>query len=78
MNSKYKVGQKVIIRAANAQDLSSRECDIAQYAGQSGKITNYYWISPLASEIFYIYTVQIGAGHKEVVVYEDEIETYMT
>ena len=47
------------------------------YAGQSGKVTNYYWITPPSGEVFYIYTVRIGTGYKEVVLHEDEIEAYI-
>ena len=41
-----------------------------------GKVIDYYWICPNTGEVFYIYTVQIEADQKEVIVYEDELEAY--
>lgn len=76
MGPKYDIGQRVIIRPVDEQNLSTREYDIAQYAGNIGEVTNYHWISPGTSEVFYIYTVRIGTGYKEMVLYEDEIETH--
>ncbi len=68
---KYEIGQRVIITPA---DLSHRDSDIEPYVGQSGKVTDYYWINPSGSEVFYLYTVQVRAGHKEIVLHEDELE----
>ncbi len=53
---------------------SARDSDIEKYAGQSGTVTNYYWISPQGGEVFYVYMVKIGAGKKEIVLHEDEIQ----
>ncbi len=77
MASKYEIGHKVRIKPVNDQTLSLRDCGIEPYAGQTGEITDYYWISPNVGEVFYIYTVRIGTGNKEVVLYEDELEAYI-
>lgn len=54
---------------------SPRDCTLESYAGQIGKITNYYWIN-LHGKTVYIYSVQIGKGEKEIAVHEDEIRAY--
>ncbi len=78
MAARYKKGQKVTIVPAKDQTLSPRDADIEPYIGQTGVITDYYWIHPSAStRAFYIYVVRIGTGKKEVVVHEDEIEAHI-
>jgi len=77
MGPKYEIGQRVIIRPVNEQNLSLRNWDIEPYASQSGEVADYHWISPPGGEVFYIYTVRIGTGYKEVVLHEDEIEAYI-
>ncbi len=74
MESKYKIGQRVIANPVKSQTLSARSSDIEQYAGQSGIVTDYYWIRPDAGEVFFIYTVKMGDGQEEIVLYEDELE----
>jgi len=74
MEPKYKLGQKVIIKPVKNQLSSARESDIGQYAGQSGIVTDYYWIRPSAGEVFFVYTVKIGDSEKEIVLYEDEMK----
>ena len=74
MEPKYKLGQKVIIKPVKNQSLSARGSDIGQYAGQSGIVTDCYWIRPNAGEVFYIYTIKIGDSHKEIVLHEDEMK----
>ena len=74
MEPKYKIGQKVIAKPVKSQSQSVRDSDIGQYVEQRGTVTNYYWISPIEGEVFYIYTVQFGTGQKEIVLHEDEIE----
>lgn len=74
MEPKYKIGQRVIIRQSKTKSASARDSDIRQYIGQSGTVTNYYWISPKWSQVFYIYTVKIGTGQKEIVLHEDELK----
>ena len=76
MAPKYEIGQKVIITPVKNQHLSPRDSDIGAYAGRSGKVTDYYWISTGSGEAFYIYTVQMEAGHKDIVLHEDEIQAY--
>ena len=73
MVSKYEIGQKVVIAPAKSERLSPRGSDIETYAGQSGTVTNYYWISSNKGEVFYVYTVQIASGKGEVVLHEDEL-----
>ena len=75
---KYMVGQKVIIQPVGEQGISQRENDINQYAGQVGKVSDYYWISPRTGQVFYIYNVSVGVNRKEVVVYEDELEACLS
>jgi len=74
MEPKYKLGQKVIIKPVKNQLSSARESDVGQYAGQSGIVTDYYWIRPSAGEVFFVYTVKIGDSEKEIVLYEDEMK----
>ena len=74
MVAKYKIGQSVTIKPVKEQRVSPRGSDLEQYKGQTGEVTNYYWISPIKGQVFYIYTVQIGTGNKEIVLHEDEIE----
>ena len=74
MEPKYKIGQRVIAKLVKSQSLSARDSGIEQYAGQSGIVTDYYWIRPDAGEVFFIYTVKMGDGQEEVVLYEDELE----
>jgi len=72
MAPKYKIGQKVTV--AVLKRLSARDSGLEQYAGQTGEVTNYHWVSPPMGEVFYVYTVRIGTSNKEVVLHEDEIE----
>ena len=72
MEPKFKIGQKVTVKKSDLSAL--RDSTISKYANKIGIITNYYSISPHWGEIFYIYTVQIGQGQKDVVLHEDEIK----
>ncbi len=74
MESKYKIGQRVIAKPVKSQALSARSSDIEQYVGQSGVVTDYYWIRPNAGAVFFVYTVKIGESQEEIVLYEDELE----
>ena len=74
MNHKYEIGQKVIIRSNTNQSLSLRDCTIEPYAGQLGQVTDYYWITPSANAVFYIYNVRVDEVSKDIALYEDEIE----
>ncbi|MFC1873919.1 hypothetical protein ACFLYX_01310 [Chloroflexota bacterium] len=73
MTTRFQVGDRVIITPVQGQTLSVRDSEIDTYAGQAGEVTNYHSISPTRFETFYIYTVRIGTGPKEIVLYEDEI-----
>ena len=74
MGPKYGIGQKVRVKRSKGEASSARDSDIVQYDGQSGTVTNYYWISPTISQVFYIYTVKLGRDQKEIVMHEDEIK----
>ena len=76
MTPRYQKGQKVVITPVKTQELSPRDAALEPYAGQIGKIAEYYWISMGSSAgVFYIYTVIMEADKKELVVHEDELET---
>ncbi len=77
MVPRYEIGQKVVVAPAKNQRLSSRDSDMEAYAGQSGTVTDYYGISSNKGEIFYVYTVQIASGKKEVVLHEDELAVHI-
>ena len=77
MAPKYEIGQIVRITPANNQRTPTRDAGIEPYVGQSGKVTDYYWINPSGGEMFYLYTVQVRADHKEIVLHEDELEADM-
>ena len=77
MNSKYEIGQRVVIKPLNNQSLSPRDCTVEPYVGQVGVIINYYVIGPRAAQAFYIYNVRVGANQTELALHEDEIEAYM-
>ncbi len=77
MAPKYEIGQKVTITPVKNQHLSPRDSDIEPYAGQTGEVTDYYWISPNRDKVFYIYTIRMGADNKEIVLHEDEIQAYI-
>ncbi len=74
MAAKYWIGQKVVVTPVRTESFSPRDSDIAQYAGQRGEITDLYSISPTGGEVFYIYTVQLEADEKNIVLHEDEIQ----
>ena len=77
MAPKYDKGQRIIITPAKHEQLSPRDSDISKYAGRNGKVTDYYWINTARGETFYIYTVQLEADDKDIVLHEDEIQAYM-
>ena len=77
MVPRYEIGQKVVVAPAKNQRLSPRDSDMEAYAGQSGTVTDYYGISSNKGEIFYVYTVQIASGKKEVVLHEDELAVHI-
>lgn len=79
MAPKYSIGQKVNIKPAGGEPgASPGDCAIDAYAGQIGEVINYYWISPREGEVFYIYTVRVGTGFKEIALHEDEIEALIS
>jgi len=74
MAPKYEVGQAVIVRPAGSEHLSPRDYGLEHFAGQQGTVKDYYWISLTRGAVFYIYSVRIGSGRKELVLHEDELE----
>lgn len=70
MPASYETGQQVLIKPVVQQD-PSRDSVALSYAGKTGVITNYYWMTPPSGEVFYLYTVRVD--NKEIVLYEDEI-----
>jgi ribosomal protein L21E len=77
MTPKYKVGQKVVITPVRNQHLSPSDSDLQPYAGKTGEVTGYHWISPSrAAGAIFIYTVRIGDSRKQIVLHEDEVEAY--
>jgi hypothetical protein len=73
MKPKYKIGQRVVAKLDKSQALSARSSGIERYVGQSGIVTDFYWIRPDAGEVFFIYTVKMGESQEEIVLYEDEM-----
>lgn len=73
---RFAKGQKVVIKPVNENGLTQRESSVNEFSGQTGEITNFYWISPRIEQIFYIYKVKIGKENnkQEIVVYEDELQ----
>jgi len=73
---RFAKGQKVIIKPVSEGGLTQRESSVNEYAGQTGEVANFYWISPRSEQIFYIYRVKVGKENnkKEIVVYEDELQ----
>jgi len=75
MAPKFQIGQKVVVKPPREQSVSLRDSSIEPYTGQTGEVTDYYSISPSATESFYLYTVRIGStGRRTVILHEDEIE----
>ena len=74
MNPRYQIGQEVIIKPPAKQTLEPRDATLNKYAGRTGMITDYNWISPRFGEFFYLYTVKIASSDSEIVVHEDEME----
>ena len=78
MRPRYVVGQKVVIKPISEKGLTQREYDVNRYAGKLGEVSNYYWISPRTEQIFFIYNVLVDEKRKEIVVYEDEMEPFLS
>jgi len=74
LEPKFKVGQKVAVRKLKSNPSALRDGTISKYANKTGIVTNYYFLCPNWGKVFYIYTVQIGQGQKDIVLHEDEIK----
>jgi hypothetical protein len=72
MPAAYEIGQIVLVKLVSDQNQSTRITALQPYTGQTGVISDYYWIEPPTGKVFYLYTVRIK--EKEIVLYEDEIE----
>lgn len=77
MAPQYEIGQKIVVKPVKGQRLSPRDSGLEPYAGKTGEVVNYNWISPRPGEVFYIYTVRVGADEEELVLHEDEIKPYL-
>ena len=77
MANKYEIGQKVMVIPVKNQHLSPRDSDIGTYAGRSGKVTDYYWITAGRGEVLYMYTVRLEDDDKDIVLHEDELQAYL-
>lgn len=76
MAPKFKVGQTVIVSPVKGEHLTPRDSALEPFAGQTGEIRDYYWLSPETGEAFYIYTVGLGPRQKELVLHEDELQAH--
>jgi len=74
MPPRYKVGDKIVVTPVQSQPVTARDSELGSYAGQTGEVLDYHWLSPTGGATFYIYTVRIDASNKEAVLHEDEIE----
>ena len=77
MAQRYKNGQKVVVTPVKNQQSSSMDYGLEPYAGQIGEVVNYHWLSPTGGSVFYLYTVRMETDGSEVVVHEDELESYV-
>ena len=77
MTPKYERGQRVRITAVKSQHLSPRDSLLEPYAGRSGTVADYHLLSR-GTEVFYLYIVRIGNGEEEVVLHEDELESFIS
>lgn len=74
MSSKFKIGQRIVVRPVAEPSLSLRDSSIEPYVGEPGEVTDLYCISPNPGGEFYIYRVRLGSGKETVVLHEDEID----
>jgi len=74
MTPKYALGQEVIITPVREQTVSLRDSALEPYAGQRGRVTDFYWVTMNNGSVVYIYTVQVGLGNEKIVLHEDELE----
>ena len=77
MAPKYDKGQKVKVAPVKSTGLTPRDAGLEQYAGNVGEVTDYYGLSLRGGASFYIYTVRIEDAPKEIVLHEDELESYI-
>jgi len=78
MTPRYQIGQKVIINPVTVSNTTLRSSELEPYIGHVGEVKDYYWITPDREvNVFYIYTVSIEQGSKEIVLHEDELEEYI-
>lgn len=74
MATEYEIGQEVLVNSVSEEGLSVREAALQPYVGQTGEILDKHWIRPPNNKIFYIYTVRMNDGGRELVLFEDEIQ----
>jgi hypothetical protein len=73
MNPRFNKGQLVMVKPVGIQSRSLRDNTLEEYTGKVGSVINYYWISPEAGKIFYLYSVRFPDINKEIILHEDEI-----
>lgn len=74
---KYQIGQKVIVTLPKTHNGYLRRSKLEPYVGQVGEVRNYYHMSTIRGEVFYIYTVNIGPDNEIVAFHTNElIPTY--
>ncbi len=74
MTPKYAVGQKVTITPVRDQAISLRDSALEPYAGERGRVTDFYWVTMNNGNTVYMYSVQVGPGKEKIVLHEDELE----
>ncbi len=74
MNPMFGKGQQVVVRPVNIYAPNIRDSTLEEFAGKVGKVIDYFWISPEAGKIFYLYKVRFIEGNREIVLHEDEIK----
>ena len=73
MNPRFQAGQEVAIKPPPKKSVEPRDSTLNKYAGQTGRVIDYNWISPRFGEVFYIYRVKMVSSDDEIIVHEDEI-----
>ena len=59
-----------------SQGLYANESSLGTYAGLIATVSDYYLLRK-GTEAFYIYSMRIGDGQKEIILHEDELESFV-
>jgi len=74
MAPRFQIGQKVSISPSSV-DVTAREAELQSLAGFTGEIKDFYWLEmDRGVNLFYVYTVRVEQGNRELVLHEDELE----